>query len=335
MQARAPAKAILSGEHSVVYGMPALALALPIYASVSINPGTDFNKIELLLSDLGQQTAIDLSQLPRFKQHCDQRYQQFLEGNLNIEAVLAAPSDLYCYALSLWPDAAAALSGTRIELSSSIAIGSGMGSSAATVAALLTAMAGQLGLPLSRDRLIELATNCERLQHGRSSGLDPAVCARGGLMQFQQAKVEPLSVQLDSGWFRVDSGRPQVSTGSCTSQVKQRFGRSAIWSEFGAVTRQLAAALQCQDSDLILSALRHNHRLLCQIGVVPEAVQRFVKRVEQGGGAAKISGAGAISGDQAGMVLVYSPEGLSAKLSSLEYQWQQLEMDPYGAQFRD
>lgn len=334
MQARAPAKAILSGEHSVVYGMPALALALPLYATVSITPGTDPHKIELLLTDLNHRTLLDPSQLLQFQQNCERRYQAFLEADLAVEAILHDPSDLYHFALSLWPEAAA-LSGLRIELSSSIAIGSGMGSSAATVTALLSALAAQTGRSLSREQLIELSTHCERLQHGRSSGLDPAICARGGLIQFHQGVAEALPVQLGPHWHRVDSGRSRATTGSCTSWVKQRFGETDIWSEFGAVTRQLAVALQRQDEDLILSSLRQNHRLLCQIGVVPAAVQQFIKTIEQRGGAAKISGAGAISGDQGGMIVVYHPANLDTRLPGPGYSWQTLEMDRYGAQLRD
>lgn len=335
MQARAPAKAILSGEHSVVYGMPALALALPLYATVSITPGSDPHRLELLLRDLDYRCDLDLSRLALFQRHFEQRYQRFLDGELAIEAVLPAPSDLYHYALSIWPDAAVALAGSRVELISAIAIGSGMGSSAATVTALLSAIAGHVGQSPSAARLIELTTRCERLQHGRSSGLDPAICARGGLLQFQQGVVERLSVRLDGNWYRVDSGRPQATTGSCTSWVRQRFGASEIWSEFAAVTRQLGAALQCQDADQILASLRLNHRLLCRIGVVPASVQAFIKTIEQHGGAAKISGAGAVSGEQGGMVLVYLPGTCAVAAAALGYSWQRLEMDRHGAQFSD
>jgi mevalonate kinase len=345
MQARAPAKAILSGEHSVVYGMPALALALPLYATVNISPGIDPHKIELRLTDLNHRILLDPdpASLMQFQQGCEQRYQAFLAGELAVEAILPAPSDLYHYCLSLWPEAQA-LTGFRIELTSSIAIGSGMGSSAATVAALLTALAAQAGAVLNAGQLIELSTHCERLQHGRSSGLDPAVCVRGGLIQFYQGEVAVLPVQLDAHWYRVDSGRPQTTTGCCTSWVKERFAQTAIWTEFDAVTRQLAGALQDQNQDLILASLRQNHRLLCRIGVVPQAVQQFISSIEQRGGAAKISGAGAVSGDQGGMLLVYSPDAPytpdwqlsgSSSGSGSEYLWQTLEMDSDGAQRRD
>ena len=343
MQARAPAKAILSGEHAVVYGMPALALALPLYATVRLGPGSDPRCVELVLSDVNHQILLDPSCFSVFQFACEQRYQQFLDGDRAIETVLPNPSDLYHYALSLWCDAAVSatssmatsLAGVRIELSSSIAIGSGMGSSAATVVALLAGIAGRAGQVLSTEQLVELSTRCERMQHGRSSGLDPAICSRGGLIQFQKGVAGVLPAKLDAHWYRVDSGRPQATTGSCTSWVKQRFGSSAVWSEFADVTRQLARALPAQDAELILDSLRHNHQLLCKIGVVPESVQQFVKSVERRGGAAKISGAGAVSGDQGGMILVYMPEGAVETTDSWNYSWQALEVDPYGAQFRN
>jgi mevalonate kinase len=350
MSARAPAKAILSGEHAVVFGQPALALALATYADVSISPSDTYadaatracDSCELLLSDLDQRYIIELATLDCFAERCVQRHQRFIDGDLAIDAVLPGAADLYHYALALLlqqPQAISALAGCRIELRSDIAIGSGMGSSAATVSALLMAVSGWLNTPLTTTQLTDLTTRCEMLQHGRSSGLDPAICARGGLLQFDQGVVESLPVELDQHWYLVDSGRPSCSTGRCTSQVRQQFSASEIWLEFGRVTRQLATAVTQQSSSQIRTALRTNHRLLCRIGVVPEPVQRFVDLVEQHGGGAKISGAGAVIGEAGGLLLVYYPGDpepvFSSLLESFGYSWQAMEQDTHGAQLRD
>ncbi|MEH6648495.1 MAG: hypothetical protein V7707_00560 [Motiliproteus sp.] len=354
--ARAPAKTILSGEHAVVYGQPALALAIPRYARVSVfsfEPDSPLgldrahpvngSHCELLLVDLNSRYSLDLSQLSDFSDRCQQRHQRFIDGELPIESVLVDEADLYRYALAIlnqeYPMVVSALNGCRIELCSEITIGSGMGSSAATVSALLTAVAGLVDLTLPAERLIALTTRCEMLQHGRSSGLDPAVCARGGLLQFQQGRVAMLAATLDPHWYLVDTGRPSCSTGSCTSQVRQQFGDDDIWLEFGNVTEQLVEALKQRSPAQIIDSLRANHRLLDRIRVVPEPVRRFIDAVEQQGGAAKISGAGAVSGEAGGLVLVYysgNPDlTFHSLLESSGYSWQPVEQDLYGAQLRD
>ena len=353
---RAPAKTILSGEHAVVYGQPALALAIPRYARVNISTidsasshpifsvdSTNDNHCELLLVDLDASYLLDLSQLADFRGRCQQRHQRFVEGELPIESVLADKADLYRYALALFqeelPTAISLLAGCRIELYSEIAIGSGMGSSAATVSALLTAVAGLDRTSLTPEQLIELTTRCEMLQHGRSSGLDPAVCVRGGLLHFHQGQITTLAATLEPHWYLVDTGQPSCSTGNCTSQVRQQFGGDDIWFEFGKVTEQLVEALKHRSSSEIIDSLRANHRLLDRIGVVPEPVRHFIETVEQQGGAAKISGAGAISGEAGGLVLVYysgKPDHtFHSLLNSSGYSWQPVEQDLDGAQLRD
>lgn len=79
-------------------------------------------------------------------------------------------------------------------------------------------------------------------------------------------------------------------------------------------------ALQQQSFINAQHAVRANHQLLVNIGVVPERVRTFIEQIEAIGGAAKISGAGAIRGDAAGMVLVLMEN--EAKLTQLCRQFQ-------------
>jgi len=62
--------------------------------------------------------------------------------------------------------------------------------------------------------------------------------------------------------------------------------------------------LKINDLPAVQTLMQQNHRLLYHIGVVPEKVNQFIKDIEQVGGGAKICGAGATRGHQAGFVLV-------------------------------
>ncbi|HSN85918.1 MAG TPA: hypothetical protein VL025_04125, partial [Thermoanaerobaculia bacterium] len=62
------------------------------------------------------------------------------------------------------------------------------------------------------------------------------------------------------------------------------------------------------DPDRALHLIRDHEACLEGLGVVPEQVRNLVRQVEDEGGAAKISGAGALSGPGAGSLLVYHPD---------------------------
>jgi hypothetical protein len=55
--------------------------------------------------------------------------------------------------------------------------------------------------------------------------------------------------------------------------------------------------------------IRDYQRCLEELGVVPEPIRETIRQVESLGGAAKISGAGSLSGAAAGCLLVHWPEG--------------------------
>ena len=77
-------------------------------------------------------------------------------------------------------------------------------------------------------------------------------------------------------------------------------------------------------------SIRENHRLLVEIGVVPEQVSAFVREIEQAGGAAKICGAGSVVGDAAGVLLVLADEAPVALCKKYGYVVSTLRGDPLG-----
>lgn len=352
--ARAPGKLILSGEHAVVYGAPALVLSLPSYARARFCMQQPSNRpgVHIQLTDLDSEAFYSWEAARVLHQQCRLRHQQYQQNNLSVTEVLPDPASLYVcvlmYGLALLGPAVEALEDRRLQLciSSELPLGSGMGSSAATLAASLQALAEGFGISLERQQLHSWVQAVECLQHGRSSGLDPAAAVYGGLLSFQQTQ-NPQTRKPEShrsrtsqpqikphhginlkGWYYFDSGRPEVSTGQCTAAVKQRFAASAIWNAFAETTEALLVALKAQASADIAAAVRRNHRLLCDIGVVPQPIQQLIARLEAQGASAKISGAGAVAGEGAGLVLVYSP-AMPPQLPGMDFL--PLQLDQAGA----
>lgn len=335
LKARSPAKLILSGEHAVVYGHPALAIAVDRYAESCISsqllPTIFFNFLNL---DYAKSFTVQALTLLKHRLH--EQYYAFLEGHCNIRDVLKMPFELLQFAVSnLLEKLNIELPhGLEIHTSSNIPIGCGMGSSAAAVMSMLFALAHFLKLDIDPGRFVTLGKEAENLQHGRSSGLDLQLALQGGCLKFNAGKVER-KAQIASPLTIIQTGTPSTTTGQCVTLAAPHFQESRIGEDFAAITESLELALAQQNLAEVKRAVRENHRLLAKIGVVPAKVASFIQELETLGGGAKICGAGAVEGDQAGILWMVGEEdlhlaGVERLLTRYGYQMHTVQGDNHG-----
>jgi mevalonate kinase len=102
-EGRAPAKLILSGEHAVLYGAPALAIAIECRFVVKIQP-IDHSGLHLKCPILGIDARYTPEAVFQIAQKTWNRYADFEAGALPISAVLNHSHDLLICALSSWLD---------------------------------------------------------------------------------------------------------------------------------------------------------------------------------------------------------------------------------------
>ncbi len=235
-KARSPAKLILSGEHAVVYGKPAIAMAINRYAESTINANLSS---AILFNCLNFKSAksFTLQALEGIKHRLQDKYHAFLDGRCGIREVLKTPFELLQYTVThLLETLNVTLSdGLEIRAASEIPIGCGMGSSAAIVMSTLYALAHFLKLEIDPARFLALGREAENLQHGYSSGLDLHLAMKGGCLRFEEGQTlvrtlpnVPLSI--------AQTGTPESTTGQCVSQVSKHFKRSSIADDFAAIT---------------------------------------------------------------------------------------------------
>ena len=108
-----------------------------------------------------------------------------------------------------------------------------------------------------------------------------------------------------------------------------------LWLEFGKTCEMIKSTLVSNDYAALKLGIQHNHRLLCHIGVVPKVIQQLIQQIEELGFAAKISGAGNIKGNHAGMVLVAAQgdlHSLQELCASYHYNCEAIKGEPHGAQ---
>lgn len=330
MKAIAPGKLILSGEHAVVYGRPALVMAIDRSAVVEIQPIAG-HEVNFDLPDVAETGSFTERALRDFRKRIQWNYREFLDGRMGIRDVIRKPIDLFGYAFIMVLDGMHLKldQGLGIRLRSNIPVGCGMGSSAATVLSMIRAAGHYFRVEFRPDWYYRFSLEAENLQHGHASGVDSYISLNGGCARFREGQAERLPLPRGTHQL-VDTGRPTTGTGETVEAVRLNWANDPIWSDFEAVTQLMTEAVRNNNREQLAEAVRANHRLLDQIGVVPEKVGAFIREVEAAGGAAKVCGAGASSGDAAGIVYVASEHSVEDLAKRYGYQRMTVRGEPLG-----
>lgn len=341
--ARSPGKIILSGEHSVVYGAPALVAAIARYTTVRFFPIHQSASLRTALSGITAGRRLPIAALEHLRDVLDERFDAFKKGLLPVKNILQRPDDLVLYTLSQLAKQLPVPGRTNarglpmpghLHTKSEIPLGAGMGSSAAVIAATIVLYEYLLNKPQTLDKRFERVRFCERLQHGNGSAIDAAAVTYGGIRYLHHAEIAAVDATLPH-WYWALTGIPESSTGECVSAVREKFSRDeALWQAFHDTTDMLCAQVKSHASPK--TAIAENAALLRRIGVVPEATQQFIDQVVAAGGAAKTSGAGSIRGDNGGIVVIWHPdEAALARFMAQHYPeltWGKLEIATRGAE---
>ena len=330
MKAVAPGKLILSGEHAVVYGKPAIAMAIDRSAVFELTPrageGVSFD-----LPGIENSDPFTLLAMRDLKRRVEKKYHEFLGGEIGIRDVLAMPVDLFRFAFIHTLDGLHRQldSGVCLKLRSSIPVGCGMGSSAATVLSEIRALGHYLRVDFKPEWYYEYSLEAEKLQHGKPSGVDSYMSLHGGCAGFKDGVASSMALPR-MNMFMVQTGIPESTTGESVMEVERNFRNSEIWSEFEAVTTAFEEAIRANNTQKVRWLVRENNRLLAAIGVVPQRVQQFIADLEQQGASGKICGAGSVRGDKGGVVLVFADIPPTALCEKYTYTVSPVRGDPLG-----
>ena len=275
----APAKIVLTGEHAVMRGGPAVLLPHPPL-TLEIRYWNHSKPLRILSSVL----AAEVNQLlGRVRAH--------LQEVCGI--TWSPPSGL-------------------LEFASTIPVGAGLGSSAALCWALAQWCQQMTESRLSRAQMIELATRLEDQFHGRSSGMDIAGVSSDGPILFQQGKAvenlplaQPLHLTLHDTGLRASTRRcvQQVAELARTDPAKGR----RIDQQMGEAARQATDALRSVEPLQALGrAMNLAHNCYQQWDLSPAPVEELRQQLKQAGAlGVKLTG----SGGGGIMIALWQPHG--------------------------
>lgn len=280
--ASAPAKVILFGEHFVVYGEPAIVLAIDRRAQAKAEIRDD--KI-LHLHSANLNLAANIKDGVFYVEQGDLK-----EARLKFEPVrqvIAKILEIYGQPIGL-----------DVEISSSVPVAAGLGSSAAVVASVTAAVSELLSIKLSKQDIFKIAFDAEKVVHGTPSGVDPAISTFGGALCFQMdTGFKPLEVKAGIPLVIGETG-VQRSTRLQVEKVrdlKKQFPQvvEPIMRSAREIVSRAIDALKNNDLATLGILMNINHALLYAVGVSDESLELLVNASRKAGAlGAKLTGAG-------------------------------------------
>ncbi|MDA8020669.1 MAG: hypothetical protein MPN21_24790 [Thermoanaerobaculia bacterium] len=361
----APGKAILMGEHAAVYGRPALVAALDrrVYVEIEEVGSGPAGWVDLELPELGIRRRDTWEELSDHASRVRAAWRRLHSGidpegaELSEIAEREDRSQLARIAVgealeALDESARDSIARRDIELRirSEFPVGSGFGSSAAIAAAVVRAVFELAERAIDDEALHAVSLEVERRQHGSPSGVDNATVIHGGILWVapdergqdrRSLAITPLPIDAGRDVLAClevyQTGEPSESTGEVVSAVRtlrardaRVFGNRLDAMEETATEFRRALSDDGRDRDARLAeailAMRRFESCLEALGVVPEPVRECIRCIEASGGAAKISGAGSLTGPGAGSLLTLHPRPETlAGLGALS-EYEQLEV---------
>lgn len=281
MNASAPGKIILFGEHAVVYSRPALAVPVTqVHVDVEVS---DSPRHGIWIHSSGINLHAELNSLPAahpigsvilklFSPPFSSP--QFLEEKLRGQR------------------------GVEISITSTIPIAAGLGSGAAVSVALTRALALYIAHPLSDEQVNNLAYEIEKPYHGIPSGIDNTVITYAKPVYFIKGKpIETFKVGKPFTIVIGDTGilaPTKESVGDVRRlRMRDQYNIENIFNEIAQIVLIARRSIESGMPELLGELMTQNHAYLQALTVSSPELDKLVEAARNAGAlGAKLSGGG-------------------------------------------
>lgn len=275
LSASAPGKAILFGEHAVVYGQPAIAVPVNQVAAKAIitpAPAAPAGSIHLT----APQTNLDanIADLP-----ASDPLAAAVRGTIDGLKIPAPPA-------------------FKLRVTSTIPLAGGLGSGAAVSVAIIRAVSSFLGHPLPDEQVSALAFEVEKLHHGTPSGIDNTVITYNQAVFYIKSKpIETIRIASPFDLVIADTGR-STPTKETVADVRRLWESDpelydAAFESIGKLSIAARAAMEQGNHEALGSLMNENHQRLQKLAVSSPDLDKLVLAAREAGAlGAKLSGGG-------------------------------------------
>lgn len=267
--ARAHGKAIVLGEHGVVYGRPALAAALDRGVVATARLSTDGAGPSLHVAPWD----VTVTPSATSTRDLDRAFHALLEGYREPPAVV-------------------------VEARTELPGGAGLGSSAALSVAVLRAIDETLGIERTTAEVVACSLAWERVFHGSPSGIDSALAAEGGVLVYRKGEAPtvvhlPRPLRLCVGDTSERSSTRAMVESVARLRERNRPKIELVFDSMAALVRNGHLALEAGDSKALGQLMDLNQALLASLMLSTETVESMCDAARKAGAlGAKVTGAG-------------------------------------------
>ncbi len=266
MKASACGKIILFGEHSVVYGQPAIAApvsGLRIYANISKGKGKIYDP------PMGE--VIDMA---------DRKNPLAMAAWLAMEKAGKAGADF------------------DIRISGDIPPYSGLGSGAAVCVAIMRAVGMWAGREFSPEELAGMSYETEKVFHGNPSGIDNTVVSYEEPVYFVRGKPiemlrigKPFTIVIGDTGVKGSTKEMVAHVGKLLKESPDKY--NAIMGHMGEIANSAREIIEGDSPAKLGPLMDENQELLRELGVSHKSLERLIAAAKQAGAlGAKLAGGG-------------------------------------------
>lgn len=275
----APGKIILSGEHAVVYGKPALVSAIDLRLTVTVSDGEPKTNHKVV-------------------DHIEEVVLTYLKKYIKVEKKPCS-----CTYDS--------------DIPMGRGMGSSAAFCVATVAALLHFYTGkQYDKQVINSLAYQCEKYFHGMPSGVDVS---ASCFGGLIFyrkEFEFLKhISSLNFKIpkkiQDNLFLIDSGKPSESTAEMVTHVGKRYNEHSSEMEqtlmqIEKVTKRMVLSIVKEDQNMFADSIKENQKLLVDFGIVSKKTIAFLDTLQEFG-FGKVTGAGGLT-DGSGMILCYAPD---------------------------
>ncbi|EUJ37741.1 mevalonate kinase [Brochothrix campestris] len=252
-QGIASAKFILCGEHSVVYGEPAISFP--------------FKQAHIITT------------LKRIEGSQHELFSDYYTGPLaQAPEKLTAIKALVPYVLKRYK----CMDALAIHIDSSVPVGRGLGSSAVVATSITRALLAYLKQPVISDSVLPFVNFSEDIAHGNPSGIDAITVVNEQAAWFEKEKgVQSLSLNVTLPLVVADTGIPS-ETRSSVAAVRALYQKNnteiaGCIAQLGDISREIGKEITNEGRlETVGRLFNRSHQLLKQLSVSSPEIENLI-----------------------------------------------------------